>query len=121
MSINSKELSRWENYIDMDGDLAKHQTFLTAIQKQSKLKEVLRDLNERLKKLENEKAEIVELIDKFQGLEQCILKKKYVEGLTLESIADELGYSLSYIKSKHAELMRIIRFNKKSIVRTVPR
>ncbi|WP_245249883.1 hypothetical protein [Vagococcus allomyrinae] len=38
---------------------------------------------------------------------------KYNERLTLESIAEELGYSYSYIKSKHAELMRIIQFNKK--------
>ncbi|HAP4499341.1 TPA: sigma-70 family RNA polymerase sigma factor, partial [Enterococcus faecalis] len=38
---------------------------------------------------------------------------KYVEGLTLESIADETGYSYSYIKSKHAEIMRMVQFSKK--------
>jgi len=38
---------------------------------------------------------------------------KYVDGMKLESIAEETGYTYQYIKNKHAELMRIIRFSKK--------
>lgn len=63
--------------------------------------------------LTKQRDEIIELISKFQGLEQQILKMKYIDNLTLESIATETGYSYSYIKSKHAELMRIIRFNRR--------
>lgn len=53
------------------------------------------------------------MVDKFQGLEQEILKLKYIEGLTLESIAKEKGYGYQYIKNKHAEIMRRIKFSKK--------
>ncbi|WP_422851633.1 sigma factor-like helix-turn-helix DNA-binding protein [Enterococcus ureasiticus] len=114
LEINRRELSRWQNYLDGDdGDLAKHQTFLTALHKQKQLKGVIKELDQRVEKLKEEREEIIQLIDKFNGLNQRILKLKYVEGLTLESIADELGYSYSYIKSKHAEIMRMIHFTKK--------
>ncbi len=113
MKINKRELYRWSNYSDGDdGDLAKHQKFVTALQKQSHLKGVIERLNDRIERLEKEREEIIELIDQFNGLNNKILKLKYVEGLTLESIADETGYTYQYIKNKHAELMRIIRFNK---------
>ncbi|NRE00151.1 hypothetical protein DBN64_11470 [Enterococcus faecalis] len=113
MELNEKELSRWTSYIDTDGDLAKHQTFLTSLEKQNHLKGVIKELNQRVEQLEKEREKIIELIDKFNGLNQKILKLKYVEGLTLESIADETGYSYSYIKSKHAEIMRMVQFSKK--------
>ncbi|OJG68636.1 hypothetical protein RV09_GL000035 [Enterococcus moraviensis] len=86
---------------------------MTALHKQKQLKGVIKELDQRVEKLEKERKEIIQLIDKFNGLNQRILKLKYVEGLTLESIAEETGYSYSYIKSKHAELMRIINFTKK--------
>ena len=112
LSINRSELSRWLNYIDSDGDLAKHQTFLTALQKQKALKEVIKELSQRVEQLEKEREEIVLLIDKFKGLNHRILKLKYVDGLTLESISEELGYNYQYIKNKHAEIMRMIKFSK---------
>lgn len=113
LQLSKRELSRWTNYVDGDdGDLAKHQNFLTALQKQNHLKEVITELNERIEKLEKEREEIVQTIDKFTGLNQQILKMKYVDGLTLEAIAEEMSYSYSYIKQKHAELMRIIKFDR---------
>lgn len=113
MRLNEKELARWSNYSDADGDLAKHQTFLTSLERQVRLKEVIKDLNKRIEKLKKEREEIVKMVDKFQGLEQEILKLKYIEGLTLESIAKEKGYGYQYIKNKHAEIMRRIKFSKK--------
>lgn len=86
---------------------------MTALQKQAHLKGVIERLNDRIERLEKERKEIIELIDQFNGLNNRILKLKYVEGLTLESIAEETGYTYQYIKNKHAELMRIIRFNKR--------
>nr|WP_245329607.1 sigma-70 family RNA polymerase sigma factor [Enterococcus alcedinis] len=113
LKLNQKELYRWSNYTSgEDGDLAKHQNFITALRKQARLKDVIRDLSNRIEQLEKERKEIVELIGKFTGLNQQILKLKYVEGLTLESIADETGYAYQYIKNKHAELMRIIKFDR---------
>lgn len=114
IQINSKELQRWSNYNDGDdGNLAKQQTFLTAIRKQDELKEVIFKLNQRLKEKEEHKQEILNLVKKFNGLDQKILKLKYEDDMTLEAIAKELNYSYQYIKSKHAEIMKIISFNKK--------
>ena len=112
LQLNEKELARWSNYVDTDGDLAKHQTFLTSLEKQARLKGVILDLNERYEKLQKEREEIIQMVDKFTGLDQQILKLKYIEGLTLEAIASETDYSYQYIKNKHAELMRIIKFSK---------
>lgn len=111
IELNKKELSRWDSY--KSGDLAKHQNFLTALRKQIRLKEVIEELTNRQEELTKQRNEIISLIDKFQGLDQRILKMKYIDNLTLESIAEETGYSYSYIKSKHAELMRMIRFSKR--------
>lgn len=113
LDLNEKELHRWQNYSNNDGDLAKHQTFLTALQKQARLKEVIESLATREEQLKQQRQDIIDTIEKFQGLDQRILKMKYVEGMKLESIAEETGYTYQYIKNKHAELMRIIKFNKK--------
>lgn len=50
------------------------------------------------------------MIERFNGLDNQILKMKYIEGMTLDSIADELKYSNSYIYKKHAEVVRTIKF-----------
>ncbi|GMS47848.1 hypothetical protein NUITMVRE34_11280 [Enterococcus gallinarum] len=113
LDLNEKELNRWQNYSNEDGDLAKHQTFLTALQKQARLKEVIESLATREEQLKKQRQDIIDTIEKFQGLDQRILKMKYVDGMKLESIAEETGYTYQYIKNKHAELMRIIRFSKK--------
>lgn len=114
IQINKNELKRWTNYCDgNDGNLAKSQTFLTALRKQDELREVISELQKRLMEKQKEKEDIIKLVDKFQGLDQQILKLKYIEDMKLEAIAEELGYSYQYIKSKHAELMRIISFSKK--------
>ena len=113
LDLNEKELYRWQNYSNEDGDLAKHQTFLTALQKQARLKEVIELLATREEQLKKQRQDIIDTIEKFQGLDQRILKMKYVDGMKLESIAEETGYTYQYIKNKHAELMRIIRFSKK--------
>ncbi|PEP49720.1 transcriptional regulator [Bacillus pseudomycoides] len=49
-------------------------------------------------------------MSKFKGLENKILKMKYIDGMKLERIAEELNYSPSYINLKHAEIMRRIKF-----------
>ena len=105
-------MARWSNYVDNDGDLAKHQTFLTSLEKQARLKEEILDLNQRIEKLEKEREEIVQMVDKFQGLDQQILKLKYIDGLTLETIAEETSYTYQYIRSRHADIMRMIKFSK---------
>lgn len=57
-----------------------------------------------------QKEKLVELIETFKGLDNKILKLKYIDRMTLENIAFELNYSSSHIKKKHAELIRTIKF-----------
>ena len=102
LDLNENELYRWQNYSNEDGDLAKHQTFLTALQKQARLKEVIESLATREEQLKKQRQDIIDTIEKFQGLDQRILKMKYVDGMKLESIAEETGYTYQYIKNKHA-------------------
>ncbi|MFL0440178.1 sigma-70 family RNA polymerase sigma factor [Enterococcus pernyi] len=112
LDLNEVELHRWQNYSNNDGDLAKHHTFLTALQKQARLKEVIESLAKREEELKKQRQDIIDTIEKFQGLDQRILKMKYVEGMTLESVAEETGYTYQYIRSRHADIMKMIRFSK---------
>lgn len=112
LDLNETELHRWQNYSNNDGDLAKHHTFLTALQKQARLKEVIESLGTREEELRKQRQDIIDTIEKFQGLDQRILKMKYVEGMTLESVAEETGYTYQYIRSRHADIMKMIRFSK---------
>jgi len=59
-----------------------------------------------LDKCEQQRSELLELVGSFQGYENDILRLKYIEGMTLEEIAEELPYSYDSIKRKHAELHR---------------
>lgn len=97
------ELIRWQ-----EADLSNVK--LTAESKGSNVEKVLKKLESDLKFKEEMRASLILLIDTFKGVESQILKKKYVEGKTLEDIAWELSYSYSYIKAKHAELRRRLDF-----------
>jgi DNA-directed RNA polymerase specialized sigma24 family protein len=97
------ELIRWE-----DGDLTK--VFLERDSKGSQVESKIEELKELLtEKIELKKILMI-LIDTFKGIESQILIKKYVEGKTLEVIAEEPNYSYGHIKSKHAELRRRLDF-----------
>ena len=50
------------------------------------------------------------MIERFKGLDNQILKMKYMDGMTLSEIAEELNYSYSYIMSKHASMVKTIKF-----------
>lgn len=63
-----------------------------------------------LRECKNEQQALLELIDKFSGYENQLLKLKYVDGLTLEKVAEKLGYSYSAIRKTHAELHRRLDF-----------
>lgn len=58
----------------------------------------------------NEEYDLKFLINKFTGLDHQILKMKYIDGMTLEQIAFELHYSTGYIRRKHAEIRKIVKF-----------
>ena len=49
------------------------------------------------------------MIERFKGLDNQILKMKYMDGMTLREIAEELNYSYSYIMAKHASMVKTIK------------
>lgn len=98
------ELERWEDSTDLG------KVFLVKESKGSKVEETLQLLENELIFREEMRASLIILISTFKGLENQILKMKYVEGRTLESIAEEMNYSAGYIRQKHAELRRRLNF-----------
>ncbi|WP_371069201.1 hypothetical protein [Sediminibacillus sp. JSM 1682029] len=98
-----RELDRW-----MYGDL--NEVKLKENSKAAKLEEIIAVKEHELAHKMNDLYDAKRLISRFKGLENKILFKKYVNDMTLESIAEELNYSASYIYKKHAELMRLIKF-----------
>lgn len=100
---STKELKRW-----VEGDLK--DVKLTAESNGAKLEERIERIQKELQIKKIERENFIKLISKFKGLENQILRLKYVDGMTLEEIALELNYSASYIYKKHAEIAKIIRF-----------
>lgn len=100
---SQKELKRW-----VSGDLAGVK--LTAESDGAKLEERIERIKNELQIKETERTNFIKLVSKFKGLDHQILLLKYVDGKTLEEIAEELNYSSSYIYKKHAEIAKMIRF-----------
>ncbi|MFJ7733784.1 DUF1492 domain-containing protein [Lysinibacillus sp. NPDC097231] len=100
---SQKELRRWVN-----GDLAGVK--LMADSDGAKLEERIERIAKELQIKLDEQKSFMGLINKFNGLDHKILKLKYIDGMTLEDIAEELNYSASYIYKKHAEIAKMIKF-----------
>lgn len=98
-----RELKRWEQ-----GDLYKVRLTEGAIA--SGLEERIFEYEYELANLMNDLFDTKRLISTFKGLENKILYYRYIEGMTLERVSIELGYSASYIYKKHAEIMKRIKF-----------
>ncbi|MCQ6356418.1 hypothetical protein [Bacillus cereus] len=97
------ELKRW-----ISGDL--RDVRLTAESEGAKVEERIEAIEYELAHKMNDMYKLKNLISKFRGLDNQILKMKYVDGMTLEQIAEEISYSSSHIKKKHAEIVRLIKF-----------
>ncbi|MDM5191177.1 DUF1492 domain-containing protein [Bacillus hominis] len=97
------ELKRW-----ISGDL--RDVRLTAESNGAKVEGHIEAIEYELAHKMNAKYDLKYLISKFTGLENRILKMKYVDGMTLEQIAFDLHYSTGYIRRKHAEIKKIVKF-----------
>lgn len=104
-----RELGRWTS-----GDLFKVR--LTEGSIASGLEERIEVMEYELAHVMNDAFNAKKLIRTFKGIENKILYHKYVDGLTLSEIAVELTYSYNYVKSKHAEVMRMIKFADKLMI-----
>ncbi|PGE33504.1 sigma-70 family RNA polymerase sigma factor [Bacillus wiedmannii] len=78
---------------------------------------ILDQLKKKLTFKKEQLQQLVDLVSNFKNLEQQILKLKYIDGMTLEGIGTKLNYNTHYIKAKHAEIMRRIKFTERLKVR----
>lgn len=97
------ELDRW-----VSGDLVNVR--LTKGSIACGLESRIEELKAELEYTKSKMGRLTEFIEKFDDTESQMLKLKYIDGLTLESIAEELGYSYGHIKRLHANTIRTIRF-----------
>jgi len=100
------ELKRW-----ISGDL--RDVRLTAESEGAKVEERIEAIEYELAHKMNDMYKLKNLISKFRGLDNQLLKMKYVDGMTLEEIAEDMNYSSSYIYKKHAEIIKRIKFAEK--------
>lgn len=107
LNVSQAELERWKD----PSDLGRYA--LTKDSKASKLEEIIADLEHQLAIVMNELYDLKKVIYSFRGPEQHILRMKYIEGLTLQEIADEMGYSYRHTKRKHSELLKKVEFYQK--------
>lgn len=98
-----RELRRWT-----EGDLYKVR--LTEGSIASGLEERIEIMEYELAHKMNDMFNFRKLISTFKDLDNQILYKRNIEGKSLVEISVEMQYSYSYIKSKHAEIMRMIKF-----------
>ncbi|MED3484970.1 DUF1492 domain-containing protein [Bacillus toyonensis] len=97
------ELKRW-----ISGDLC--DVRLTPDSQGAKVEEIIEKKKGELYMKHEQRRNLVHLISKFKGLENQILKRKYIDGMTLEEVAENMNYSSSYIYKKHAEIIKRIKF-----------
>ncbi|RHW37308.1 hypothetical protein D1B31_16205 [Neobacillus notoginsengisoli] len=98
-----RELKRW-----VEGDLVgvRLQHDSLGAQVEENIEKIKNDIATKT----DQKEKIIKLVNTFRGLNHKILKLKYIDGHTLEEIAEILNYSSSHIKKRHAEAVRTIKF-----------
>ncbi|QII82617.1 sigma-70 family RNA polymerase sigma factor [Jeotgalibaca arthritidis] len=96
------ELIRWE-----EGDLMNIK--LTNESRGANVENEIKRLEEELEETERLKESLLNLIDTFEGLDNIIIKKKYIEGLSLEDIAEVVGYSTSYVRKRYTEIRKTLK------------
>ena len=97
------ELNRW-----VYGDLA--DVHIEKNSRSSMLEENIQKIENEIEILEEQRKEMLAIINSFKGIDNEIIRKKYIEGCSLEIIAEEIGYSASYVRQRHAEIRKTLSF-----------
>ncbi|HFU6522533.1 TPA: hypothetical protein ACJI8N_002473 [Enterococcus hirae] len=97
------ELNRW-----VYGDLA--DVRIEKNSRSSMLEENIQKIENEIEILEEQRQEMLAIINSFKGIDNEIIRKKYVEGCSLEIIAEEIGYSASYVRQRHADIRKTLNF-----------
>ncbi|OQR53317.1 hypothetical protein [Bacillus sp. CDB3] len=104
LARSKKELKCW-----VYGDL--QEVRLTAESEGAKMEDRIAVREHDLAHKMNDMFAFKKVIRTVHGLEHKIMMYgKYVEGMTLERIAEELEYSPRYIYNKHAQIRRMIEY-----------
>lgn len=72
---------------------------------EDKIKQSTVSLEEKEQAMES----LVMIIDRFKGLDNQLLRMKYIEGMTLKEIAEKLTYSCQHIVNVHASILKAIK------------
>lgn len=96
-----RELKRWEG-----GDLS--EVKLVKESNASKLEEIIEKIKSNIQYKTNERDSLIKLVETFTGLNNQILRMKYIENKTLYEIALDLNFSVGYIQQRHAEIKRTL-------------
>ena len=75
-----------------------------ALRLENKIKQSAAYLEEKEQAMES----LVMIIDRFEGLDNQLLKMKYIDGMTLKQIAEKLTYSCQHIVNLHASIIKAI-------------
>lgn len=97
------ERSRW-----VYGDLS--DVRLEKNSRASSLEEIIAKIEQEIELLEEQRTEMLAIINSFKGIDNEIIKKKYIDGGSLDVIAEEIGYSASYVRQRHAEIRKTLAF-----------
>lgn len=101
------ELKRW-----ISGDL--QNVRLTAESDGAKVEVHIEAIEYELAHKLNVMYKLKKLVSTFKGLENRILKLKYIDGMTLEKIAEKLNYSPQYIYNKHAAMREKVEYSNRT-------
>lgn len=97
------ELDRW-----VKGDLASVR--LEKNSRSSSLEENIEKIEQEIKRLNKQKKEVILVVETFKGIDNQIVRLKYIDDMNLEEIADEIGYSVSYVRKRYTEIRETLSF-----------
>ncbi|ASE35348.1 hypothetical protein [Mammaliicoccus sciuri] len=105
LELITLEFDRWNK-----GDLFRKNNYVTVLQKKQELLLQKESVDIDIKLLKERMDNIVKVYSINNCLENKILILKHVEHKTLRQISEELGYSESYIRNKHAKIRKALNF-----------
>lgn len=97
------ELIRW-----VEGDLAGIK--LEKGSRSASLEEKIKFIEQEIVETTDQIEELKDIVSNFDDLDVQIIRMKHIEKMTLERIAEEINYSSSYIKQRHAAIVRTLKF-----------
>ncbi|MGX7025853.1 hypothetical protein [Vagococcus hydrophili] len=103
LNKSNLELARWKG-----GDLS--DVRLEKNSRASSLEEKIDKIHNEIELLEKEEIELLHLVDSFKGVDNQIVKMKYVDDIPLEDVAEKIGYSISYVRKRHTEIKKTLSF-----------